>query len=95
MSMMSAPQRRNQSVVVLESTVPKPTPQLQIVVCPDWTTIILMMATLIFICDDGMDGVAAMGNGVGIHLWQRCNCVCMCLGDCMATDWSAARKRNW
>ena len=28
-----------------------------------------MMATLVFICDDGMDSVAAMGDEVGIHLY--------------------------
>ena len=73
MSTMSASQRRNQSVVVLESTVPKPTPQLQIVVCPDWTTIILMMATLIFICIDRANDVAATGDSVSIHSWKQCD----------------------
>ena len=46
---------------------------MQIVVYPDGTTIILMMVTLIFICDNGVDDVAAMSDGVGIRLWSR-NC---------------------
>ena len=41
---------------------------MQIVVYPDGTTIILMMVTLIFICDNGVDDVAAMSDGVGIRL---------------------------
>ena len=55
-----------------------------------------LMATLIFICDDGMDGVAAMGNGVGIHLWKQCDRVVMAWRqNCMTSDLSAARKRDW
>ena len=39
---------------------------------------ILMMVTLIFICDDDMDdNVAAMSDGIGSRSWNQCDRACV------------------
>ena len=48
------------------------------------------MGTLIFICVDGMDDVAAMSDGVEIRLRQQCDRACG--GNAIAF---ASRKRDW